>query len=125
MSILDDILREDAAFTLDADLVPGAESVTVLPPGDGATARTVTAVVDYYPPDRTRGEGAMAPKRVIVVRNHATLGISADEVERFGAMRVTLPVSPGSATTETLRIYIPPPENGPWVDAGMLTLWLV
>jgi hypothetical protein len=112
MGFIDDIMADtDAAAFVDADLTPGAETITV---GDGTTEWTVAAVVDRDPPEPVDGR-ALKPNASITVRNHATLGIALTSYV-VGKYYVKLGTDTGG-TAKKLFLNGKPTSQ----DSGMLT----
>lgn len=99
MSIFDDILAQDAAFAVNPELAPGAESVTYKPVL-GAAAMTFDAVVNRLPPEVDPGSGAVVHHITVFVPNHATLGVTS--VNTSGD-RIHLPRRQGG-TAEDLKV---------------------
>lgn len=119
MGFIDDILKQDAAFFVDPDLMPGAEAVVILL-ADGTT-RTVNAIVDRDPPEVIDGTGrSVRPTMTITLPNSSTTGLALSEADAHGKVKVRVAQRIGGAT-EDFPLRVPKPGTGPWQDAGMLT----
>lgn len=93
------------------------ETVTFYPP-NGGTARTITAVVDRFPPERVDAGRVYRPRLELSVRNDATYGIAATESYIGGEISVAVR---RGGTAERIVIGRPNPSHQ---DAGMLYIEL-
>lgn len=115
MSIWSSVTAADGAAFIDADAM-GGESVTYTKT-DGTT-RTITVIVDRRPPAKSDSMGQIiTPMALVHVRNDATYGIAASEVD-VGGDTITLAMRPG-ATAVAHQIQWA--DGSPQIDAGMLT----
>ena len=81
----------------------GLSSQTLLYTPRSGTARSIEAIVEYPGPESMDGiRGGSRPHVELLVRNHATLGILARDIDTGGA-KVTVPMRRGRAA-RTLRI---------------------
>ncbi len=119
MGIQDKVDQGLAVFHIDADALPGVESVSYTP--SGGSARTISAIVDRSPAAMITDNGVSTPRVRITVANHATRGILSSAVNQHGADKVSVAVMQGG-TAESLGVYLPPPGTPGTQDAGMIVL---
>lgn len=113
MSLMDDILSDDAVFGFLSDEF--AEDV-IWHDADGNT-RTIKATIDRHPPlALNQVPGSVTPHLLVSVANDSTLGIAREEIDR-GANVLELKYNLGDTTYTSLKIRVIERQ-----DAGMLLL---
>lgn len=113
MGLISDVLTDDAAYFVDADLVDSESIVYVK--RSGAT-RTINAVVQRRALEDLKSSASrlLVPSIMITVANSTTTGIATSEVDK-GSDAVQIPDRLGG-TTRTLSILEIVSQ-----DAGMVT----
>lgn len=105
MSLLDQIIANDAAALVDADLMPGVESVTYKPHG-GSPATIRVNVVSRMPPDVSSESGRTRNWHIVIfVRNSATTTIGRTSINTAGDL-VTIPTTYGGTAVDLSVVEI-------------------
>lgn len=98
-TLMDDIAADAATFVNEF-----SESVVYRP--FGGTARTISALVNRFPPNQLPGvPEASLPSVVLTVRNNATTGISSTELDTGGdRLDVAIRYGETASTREIARL---------------------
>lgn len=105
-----EMLANDAAIFVDADLMPGVETVTYKP--KNGASRSVSATVYRGEPSDVPGAPAGAGTIRVFIRNHATLGATGIDC---GGDKISIPPREGGTPIDHQIVEVIKQDPGGWM----------